>query len=127
MGFGFGRASENGERGRRDALAGGLQQRRGAGGWRRQRGHRHGAADAATTIKTDFAGAFGRGGRLLTADDGMANNAARNGGRFAGGAGETKTRDQACERNRIGGSERDDAPSQRPPGEMSMHSPIPVL
>jgi hypothetical protein len=103
--------------GRRNALAGCLRQWRCDGGRWRQCRQRHGAADAAAAIEADFAVVFGGRGRLLTGDDAVADDATRNGGRFGRSPRGAETRDQARERNRISGRQRDHALPQRPLSE----------
>jgi len=105
---------------RRESSARRLRQRNGCNGRRRQRHHQQQAADAAA-IDANFAVALVRGRCGLPSDNAMAQDAARLGGGFGCGAPGADTRDQAGQRNRVSGSERDDAPPQRVPSEVLAH------
>jgi hypothetical protein len=91
---------------------------------RRHRGHQHQATDAAIIDAMLAVGLVGRGGRLVPGNNCMTDDdAARSGCRFGGGACRAKTRDQARQRNGIRRRQRNNAPPQRPPGEILAHGP----
>ncbi len=122
MGFGLSAAGENDDRRRRDGLARRSQDRNGLGRRRRHRRHQHQATDAAT-IGAVFAVGVVRGGGGLPGDDGVADNAAGNGGSLGRRARNADAREQARQRNRISGSKRNDAPPQHPRSGILTHSP----
>jgi hypothetical protein len=122
MVFGLDAADENDVLRRRDGLA--CQQRRTSDFRRRWRHRRrqHQAPDAAIIDAMLGVGIAG-GGRLVAGDKRMADDAARSRCRFCRGACRAKARDQARQRNRIGRRQRNNAPPQRPCGEILAHDP----
>ena len=123
--FGPNAADKNNALLRRDNLAG--RQRR-TKDYRPRRGHRreeHQAADAAivdTVLGVGIAG----GGRLVAGGKRMADDAVCARCRLGRGACRAKAHDQACQRNRISRRQRNNAPPQRPPGEILTHGQIPA-
>ena len=124
MVFGLKSADENDILRRRDGLACRYRRASDFRRWRRHCRDEHQAADAAIVDAVLVVGVAGRG-RLLACDKRMADNAVWSGCRIGGGACRAKARDQARQRNRIGRRQRNNAPLQRPPGEILAHDASP--
>jgi len=124
MVFGLQCADENDVLRRRDGLA--CQQRRTNDFCRRRRHrrHQHHATDAAIIDAMLVVGIAGSG-RLVAGDKRMADDAARSDCRSGRDACRAKTRNQARQRNRISRRQRNNAPPQRPSGEIRAHGASP--
>jgi hypothetical protein len=124
MVFGLKAADENDVLRRRDGLA--CRERRAddfCRRWRYRR-HQHQTADTAIIDAMFAVGLVGRRGRLVAGDNCMTDDDAVWGGRRLGRrAGRSEGRDQARQRNRISRRQRNNAPPQRPPGEILAHGP----
>lgn len=87
--------------------------------WRQRCRQQH-AADAAR-INANVAAVVVLRRRRRAAGLAVADHRRRTGGRERRGAARRQAREQPAKRQRIGGHERNDAPPQRPSGEMPMH------